>query len=167
MSEQETSKDSSSAISSQASASGLRPATRWLARRCWSLDRIMPRQPFSVAGKKGGHEDERHLWPVWFDLIRERRPPVVFGEQVASRDGLDWLDAVQADLEAANYAVGALDLCAAGVGAPHIRQRVFFVAYDNDARSIGSARHGYMDDGKPRAASRRRKDEPKGHEGRR
>ena len=93
-----------------------------------------PCQPFSVAGKKGGHEDERHLWPVWFDLIRERRPPVVFGEQVASRDGLDWLDAVQADLEAANYAVGALDLCAAGVGAPHIRQRVFFVAYDNDAR---------------------------------
>lgn len=43
-----------------------------------------PCQPFSTAGKRGGQSDERHLWPVWFNLIRECRPSVVFGEQVAS-----------------------------------------------------------------------------------
>lgn len=80
-----------------------------------------PCQPFSTAGKGAGFADERHL-------IRECRPCVVFGEQVASSDGLDWLDLVQADLEAAGYAVGAADLCAAGVGAPHIRQRLYWVA---------------------------------------
>lgn len=88
-----------------------------------------PCQPFSSAGKRGGFNDERHLWPVWFALIRECRPAIVFGEQVASPDGLAWFDAVHADLEAAGYAVGAADLCAAGVGAPHIRQRLYFVAY--------------------------------------
>ena len=95
-----------------------------------------PCQPFSVAGRGQGTEDERHLWPVWFELIKECRPPVVFGEQVASPDGLAWLDAVRADLEGAGYAVGAADLCAAGVGAPHIRQRLYFVGIrlaDTDA----------------------------------
>lgn len=87
-----------------------------------------PCQPFSAAGKRGGHADERHLWPAWFRLIRECRPRVVFGEQVASKDGLAWLDAVRADMEGEGYAFGAVDLPAAGVGAPHIRQRAFFVA---------------------------------------
>ena len=93
-----------------------------------------PCQPFSAAGKRGGFDDERHLWPEFFRLIRERRPPVVFGEQVASKDGLQWLDAVQADLESASYASAAADLCAAGVGAPHIRQRLYWVA---DAGCVG------------------------------
>ena len=57
------------------------------------------------------------------------RSALVFGEQVASRDGLGWLDAVCADLERCGYSVGAADLCAAGVGAPHIRQRLYFVAH--------------------------------------
>lgn len=96
-----------------------------------------PCQPFSQAGKKGGVDDERHLWPAWFWLISQCRPDVVFGEQVASRDGLAWLNSVQADLESAGYAIGALDLCAAGFGAPHIRQRLFFVA---DATGVGSPR---------------------------
>lgn len=87
-----------------------------------------PCQPFSSAGKGGGFADERHLWPEFFRLIRECRPGVVFGEQVASPAGLAWLDAVQADLEAKDYAVGAFDLCAAGVGAPHIRQRLYWAA---------------------------------------
>lgn len=87
-----------------------------------------PCQPFSAAGKGGGTADERHLWPAFFHLIGERRPGVVFGEQVASKDGLGWLDLVQADMEGAGYAFGANDLCAAGFGAPHIRQRLFFVA---------------------------------------
>lgn len=88
-----------------------------------------PCQPFSAAGKRRGDSDERHLWPVWFNLIRKHRPPVVFGEQVASADGLRWFDAVCADLESEGYAVGGADLCAAGVGAPHLRQRLYWVAY--------------------------------------
>lgn len=87
-----------------------------------------PCQPFSAAGKGNGFADERHLWPAWFHLITQRRPAKIFGEQVASGDGLAWLDLVQTDLEAAGYAAGAFDLCAAGVGAPHIRQRLYLVA---------------------------------------
>src|SRR3954468_1290688 len=75
-----------------------------------------PCQPFSAAGKGLGFADERHLWPSWFRLIRECRPGVVIGEQVASPAGLGWLDAVSDDLEGAGYAVGAFDLCAASVG---------------------------------------------------
>ena len=86
-----------------------------------------PCQPFSQAGKRGGVADERHLWPEWFRLIRECLPPIVFGEQVASKDGLGWLDTVQTDMESAGYAFAAFDLCAPGVGAPHIRQRLYFV----------------------------------------
>jgi DNA (cytosine-5)-methyltransferase 1 len=93
-----------------------------------------PCQPFSAAGKRSGFDDERHLWPDFFRLIRERRPSIVFGEQVASKDGLEWLDLVQADLEGAGYASATADLCAAGVGAPHIRQRLYWVADANDAR---------------------------------
>src|SRR5687768_10112388 len=58
-----------------------------------------PCQPFSAAGKRSGFDDTRHLWPTWFRLIRECRPPVVFGEQVASADGLAWFDTVSTDLE--------------------------------------------------------------------
>jgi len=88
-----------------------------------------PCQPFSAAGKRKGESDERHLWPEFRRLIDECRPPVVFGEQVASKLGRAWLAGVQADLEALGYAFGAADLCAAGIGAPHIRQRLFWVAY--------------------------------------
>lgn len=87
-----------------------------------------PCQPFSTAGIGAGFTDERHLWPAFFYLTTQRGPNVVFGEQVASKDGLGWLDLVQTDLENAGYAIGAADLCAAGVGAPHIRQRLWFVA---------------------------------------
>lgn len=87
-----------------------------------------PCQPFSAAGKGGGFADERHLWPAFLWLISQQRPPVIFGEQVASKAGRDWFDVVSSDLEAHGYAVGAADLCAAGVGAPHIRQRLYFVA---------------------------------------
>lgn len=89
-----------------------------------------PCQPFSAAGRGGGVADERHLWPHLHHLIRVQRPPVFFGEQVASKDGLGWLDLVQADMEAEDYSGGAFDLCAAGVGAPHIRQRLSLVFRD-------------------------------------
>lgn len=87
-----------------------------------------PCQPFSTAGKQRGFDDDRHLWPVLFELVRECRPAILFGEQVAGPAGRTWLDAVSADLESAGYAVGAANLCAAGLGAPHIRQRLYFVA---------------------------------------
>lgn len=86
-----------------------------------------PCQPFSQAGAQRGSDDARHLWPTWFRLIRECRPATVFGEQVSGASGLAWLDHVCADLENESYTVGAADLCAAGVGAPHIRQRLWFV----------------------------------------
>lgn len=96
-----------------------------------------PCQPFSTAGRGAGFADERHLWPDWFKLIRECRPGVVFGEQVASPDGIDWLDAVHADLESVGYTVGAAVLPAAGVGAPHGRHRTFFVAVRDLQRRQG------------------------------
>jgi len=92
-----------------------------------------PCQSFSASGKRGGFSDPRHLWPAWFRLIGECGPDICFGEQVASKDGLAWLDVVSADLESAGYAVGTTDLCAAGVGAPHIRQRLYFVAESEKA----------------------------------
>jgi DNA (cytosine-5)-methyltransferase 1 len=86
-----------------------------------------PCQPFSAAGRRAGQADERHLWPHWHHLISQCQPATVFGEQVASKDGLGWLDLVQADMEATGYAFAAQDICAAGIGAPHIRQRLWFV----------------------------------------
>jgi DNA (cytosine-5)-methyltransferase 1 len=88
-----------------------------------------PCQPFSQAGAQRGSDDERHLWPAFFRLIEQCCPAIVFGEQVAGAAGLAWLDHVCADLEGAGYAAAAANLCAAGAGAPHIRQRLYWVAY--------------------------------------
>jgi len=88
-----------------------------------------PCQPFSDAGKQLGRKDPRHLWPPFRRLINRARPSIVFGEQVASAAGRLWLSGVRANLETMGYAVGAADLCAAGVGAPHRRQRLFWVAH--------------------------------------
>lgn len=85
--------------------------------------------------------DARHLWPEFRRLIAKRRPPVVFGEQVASKAGRDWLASVRAELEAMGHAVGAADLCSAGVGAPNIRQRLWWVA-DAGCDECGSGRAG-------------------------
>lgn len=96
-----------------------------------------PCQPFSAAGKGEGFADERHLWPAFHWLIERCAPRDVFGEQVASKDGLAWLDLVQADCQGTGYAFRAQDRCAAGVGAPHIRQRLYWLAHANDARLEG------------------------------
>lgn len=93
-----------------------------------------PCQPFSVAGKGKGLKDERHLWPIWYELIKEQRPPIIFGEQSSSKAALEWFNLVQNDLEKEGYAVGGADLCAASVGAPHVRQRLYFVAYSSGFR---------------------------------
>lgn len=87
-----------------------------------------PCQPFSAAGKGRGNADERHLWPAMHRLISECRPDTIFGEQAASAIGHGWLDGISADMEAEGYTVGAVVLGAHSVGAPHQRQRLFWVA---------------------------------------
>ena len=99
----------------------------------WSSDRPVwtgspPCQPFSAAGKQSGKDDLRHLWPVFFNLIRECQPPTIFGEQVASAIRFGWLDDLQRDLEAEGYAAAAVVLPSGAVSAPHKRERLFFVA---------------------------------------
>lgn len=124
----------------------------------WADDRPVwtgscPCQPFSAAGKQEGFADERHLWPTWFNLISQCRPAIVLGEQVAG--ALDWLDLVSTDMESAGYAFGAADLCAAGFGGAHIRQRLYFTGVANtlgsgrqrtggqgSAQSVGTAERG-------------------------
>ena len=108
----------------------------------WSDDRPVwtgscPCQPFSAAGKGTGFDDERHLWPAFHHLIKECKPATVFGEQVASKDADAWIDLVHTDLEALGYAFGAVPFPSAGIGAPHIRDRAYWVA---DYASIGRER---------------------------
>jgi DNA (cytosine-5)-methyltransferase 1 len=93
-----------------------------------------PCQPFSSAGEGKGASDDRHLWPVFRRLIAKLHPERVFGEQVAQAIGFNWLDGVSADLEADGYEVGAVVLGAHSVGAPHIRQRLFWLANSNSGR---------------------------------
>jgi DNA (cytosine-5)-methyltransferase 1 len=97
-----------------------------------------PCQSFSVAGEQRGFEDERHVWPEFFRLIEKCRPVAVFGEQVAPAagevNGQCWLDLVHDDLERAGYAVGAAVFPAASVGAPHLRDRLYFVADSGGVR---------------------------------
>lgn len=118
-----------------------------------------PCQPFSTAGKLLGHGDARHLWPEWLRLIRKCKPSTIFGEQVVQAIALGWLDGVLCDLEAEDYACGSADLCAASVGADHIRQRIHFVAHADgegcpdiegrarpawqDRREVASSRFAY------------------------
>ncbi|MCW2455576.1 UNVERIFIED_ORG: DNA (cytosine-5)-methyltransferase 1 [Rahnella aquatilis] len=87
-----------------------------------------PCQPFSVAGNQRGQLDERHLAPVWLNLIQQQKPPVIFGEQVAGAISKNWLDDLFNELETEGYACGAAVLPACSVGAPHIRQRLTFGA---------------------------------------
>lgn len=124
----------------------------------WPEDRPVwtgscPCQPFSTAGKRNGEADERHLWPEMRRLIAECRPPAVFGEQVGRKPGFEWLSRVRHDLEGLGYAVGAADLPACGVGAPHRRQRLFWVAHlpENRRRQghqdIGGGHQGIREEG--------------------
>lgn len=95
-------------------------------RPAWTAS--CPCQPFSAAGKGLGFADERHLWPSAHWLVGQRRPVVVFGEQSGSADANDWIDLVQADVEALGYAFGATAFPSASVGAPHQRDRAYWVA---------------------------------------
>ena len=108
----------------------------------WPRDRPVwtgscPCQPFSAAGKGAGFADERHLWPAWQHLIAQRKPATVFGEQVASKNADPWIDLVHADMEGMGYAFGCVPFPSAGVGAPHIRDRNYWVANANNSGRIG------------------------------
>lgn len=105
-------------------------------RRLWTAS--CPCQPFSVAGKGGGTDDARHLWPHLFRLVRAVRPPVLVGEQVAGTAGYGWFDGVAADLEGEGYACRAVDIPALGVNAPHQRNRLYWVAMGDAAGSSGA-----------------------------
>ena len=99
----------------------------------WPSDRPVwtgscPCQPYSSAGRRKGNDDERDLWPVFGRLIAACRPVVCFGEQVEGAIRFGWLDRVQTDLEIEGYTVGAAVLGAHSVGAPHIRQRLYWGA---------------------------------------
>ena len=106
-----------------------------------------PCQPFSTAGQQKGTADERHLWPVFFGLIRACRPPVVMGEQVAAAVGKDWLDGVCLDLEGIGYACGAVVVPACAVDAPHRRDRLWFVADTKKLHGNGGG-HNHISGGK-------------------
>ena len=99
-----------------------------------------PCQPFSSAGKKDGTKDKRHLWPEMFRLIaglpKSKRPPTIFGEQVSNAES--WFDLIQNDLARENYAAGLVVFPACFVGAPHLRQRLYWFAdYVDDSDSTG------------------------------
>ena len=111
-----------------------------------------PCQPYSTAGKRKGKDDERHLWPEMLRVIQECAPTYVVGENVrglVSWNGGMVFEEVCADLEAQGYAVQPFVLPAAGVGAPHRRERVWFVAHSDygqrkqQAEQIQSRRNAF------------------------
>ena len=112
----------------------------------WGSDRPVwtgspPCQSFSTAGTRKGKNDERHLWPVFFNLIRECQPPTVFGEQVAAAIRFGWLDDLQIDFEKEGYAAGAFVLPSGSIGAYHKRDRLFFTAKRvADSNNLGHER---------------------------
>ena len=101
-----------------------------------------PCQPYSLAGKRKGKEDERHLWPEMLRAIREISPTYIVGENVYGlvnwNGGLVFHE-VQTDLEAEGYEILPVILPACAVGAPHRRERIWFVAYSNK-RTAGPSR---------------------------
>jgi DNA (cytosine-5)-methyltransferase 1 len=104
-----------------------------------------PCQPYSLAGKRKGKEDDRHLWPEMCRAIREIQPTWVVGENVfglVNWDGGLVFNEVQADLEAQGYEVFPYVLPAVSVNAPHRRDRVWFVAYRNKCAAGPSRKSG-------------------------
>jgi DNA (cytosine-5)-methyltransferase 1 len=95
-----------------------------------------------------GFDDERHLWPAFRRLIGECRPTTVLGEQVAGKAVDAWIDLVQSDMEAMGNAFGCIAFPSAGVGAPHIRDRIYWAAVAPDPDGARFSRsHEYAEFG--------------------
>jgi DNA (cytosine-5)-methyltransferase 1 len=125
-------------------------------RPIWTVS--CPCQPFSVAGKGAGSADARHLWPDVFRLVCSCRPAVIVGEQVARKAGENWFDGVRSDLESADYACRAVSIPALAVDAPHIRQRLYWVAVanaDSSRRAAGDGTVASLGQGRPTYSSSR------------
>ena len=100
-----------------------------------------PCQPFSLAGKRKGAEDDRHLWPSMFKLIQKHRPTWVIGENVAGHIKMG-LDSVLADLESENYSTRTFVIPACAVNAPHRRDRLWIVGQSKHDGSFASGNFG-------------------------
>jgi DNA (cytosine-5)-methyltransferase 1 len=98
-----------------------------------------PCQPFSVAGRKKGEQDPRHVWPEMFRLIKELRPTWVIGENVGGHIKLG-LDSVLENLESEGYSARTFSISASSVGANHKRERVWIVANSGRSRTPGIGR---------------------------
>ena len=98
-----------------------------------------PCQPYSVAGKQKGTDDDRYLWPEMFRIIRETKPEFIIAENVKGliniQDGMVF-ETVCSNLESEGYEVQAFNIPAAGVGAPHKRERVWIVGYSEHNGSL-------------------------------
>ena len=108
--------------------------------RPWLITGGYPCQPFSQAGKRRGEEDDRHLWPAMFEIIRSSRPDWVLAENVAGHISMG-IDQVLSDLESEDYTVQPLIIPACAVDAPHRRDRVWIVCNakrDSKGRTYGS-----------------------------
>lgn len=120
---------------------------------CGEIDCIVggyPCQPFSVAGKQKGTQDDRHLWPRMFEIIKHKRPPLILCENVSGHIVLG-LDEVLLDLEGEGYSTRAFVIPASAVDANHKRERVWIVAYSNSRRyrikekKVFSGRNTFVD----------------------
>lgn len=111
-------------------------------RPVWSAS--CPCQPYSVGnvahGGAKGADDERDLWPDLFALARQRRPPRIYGEQVADAISWGWWDRAAWDMESEGYACAAAVLRASGFGARHQRKRLYWVAH-----ASGEGREGHIE----------------------
>jgi DNA (cytosine-5)-methyltransferase 1 len=95
-----------------------------------------PCQPFSVAGRKKGEDDPRHVWPEMFRLIKELRPTWVIGENVGGHIKLG-LDTVLENLESEGYSARTFSISATSIGANHKRERVWIIANLADTERLG------------------------------
>jgi DNA (cytosine-5)-methyltransferase 1 len=99
-----------------------------------------PCQPFSVAGRKKGEEDPRHVWPEMFRLIRELKPTWVIGENVGNHVKLG-LDTVLSNLESEGYSTRTFSISASSIGANHKRERLWILAY-SERNGLASTENG-------------------------